>query len=116
MKKLLLSVTLMTCFSNQNIVAEMRYNPLNNLIYSYPETPNINQDEYRMLILGCVEIISRISVVHGGKKLSKKEILDQYEFYLKAVGTSTALRLLADLRNDVINYANGSFMKKIFHS
>lgn len=110
MKRLLIALLIM--MGTKQCVAEMRYNPLNDLVYSHPETPDINQDEYRVLVLGCAQIRTRIVAI-SGKQPSKKEFFNQCSFYLKAVGTPTALRLLKDIRANVVNYADGSFMRKI---
>lgn len=112
MKKLLIIAVIIGC-SVLHIGAEMRFNPFNNLIYSHPETSDINQDEYRILLVACIEIEARLITMNGGKRVSKKVALDQFNVYLKAVGTSTALRLIADLKSNKIYYSNGRFMKKI---
>lgn len=113
MKHLLLAlftINLMTQYAE----AEMRYNPLNNLIYSHPETSDINQHEYRLLIAACIEIENRMEAMNGGKPQPKKDVIDQSIFFLKTVNTATALRLIADIKTNTISYANGTFMKKLF--
>ena len=106
--------TLLLIITGINVSAEMRYNPLNNLIYSHPEMSTINQDEYRMLISRCIEIENCIVNINKGIKISSREVLDQCCFYLKLVGTATAFRLMKDLKKNKVYYANGRFMKKIF--
>lgn len=96
-----------------NVFAEMRYNPLNGLLYTYPEKQGINQDEYRQLLLNCIELESRLIAMNGNMQLPKEKVIDQFNFYLKSVGTVTAHRLMDDLKNNKVSYANGTFMKKI---
>lgn len=112
MKKTL--IVLLIAVMGINISAEMRYNPINNLLYSHPETPEINQDEYRTLILWCIELEARIIAMNRGLIVSQKDVLDQCNFYLKAIGTATAHRLMKDLKKNKVYYTNGSFMKEIF--
>lgn len=115
MKKLLITTLIIGLIaSTPRIIAEMRYNPLNNILYSYPETPDINQNEYLMLLFGCAQIEARLMAMNNGKQASRKTLFDQCSVYLNAIGTPTALRLIGDLKSNKIHYANGSFMKKIF--
>lgn len=113
MKKLLI-IILTTSLLAQNIIAEMRYNPITNLMYSHPEKPNIDQVQYCFLLLACAQIEANMKAMNHGKHPSKKSLLNQCSVYLKAIGTPTALRLISDLKSNKICYANGSFMKKIF--
>ena len=95
------------------LFAEMRYNPINNLLYSHPETADINQADYRLLIAGCIALEANMRAMNGGNQPSNNDVLTQCIVLLQAVGTPTALRLIADLKNNTVHYANGSFMKKI---
>jgi len=113
MKKILIATLMMSLFM-EVIVAETRYNPINNLIYSHPETPDINQVEYRLLILACIEIENRMVAINGAIRPSEKDFFKQCEFYLKSIGSPTALRLIADMKHNKICYVDGSFMKKIY--
>lgn len=113
MKRLFIMI-LMLGYIAQNMIAEIRYNPINDMWYTYPESPDINPQEYIMLLLGCIGIKDRMMRINGGIQPHSKDILNQYSVYLLSVGTPTALRLMADLKSNTINYADGSFMKKIF--
>lgn len=113
MKRLLITLLTMNLLA-QNMFAETRYNPINNLIYSHPETSDINQFEYRLLILACIGIENRMIAINGKNRPSVKDFFKQCELYLKRIGSPTALRLIADMKHNKICYADGSFMKKIY--
>lgn len=114
MKKLLL-MTVLILGSIGHLLAEMRYNPINNLIYSHPETPDINQADYRLLLASCIAIEANMRAMNSGMLPNPKIIIDQCTAYLNSVGTPTALRVIADLNKNTIHYyANGTFMKNIF--
>ena len=113
MKRLLFLASAIT-FLTQSMFAQMRYDLVSGRIYSHPEMLNINQAEYLTLFLGCVQIAAHMKEINGGIQPPIKNILDQCDFYLKRLGTPTALRLIADLKANAVYYANGSFMDKIF--
>ncbi|MBS1986602.1 hypothetical protein JST99_01575 [Candidatus Dependentiae bacterium] len=62
MKKILMIISFFTVFAT-SLNAQMRYNPINNRIYSHPETPDINQNEYRMLVLRCAQLEARMKLI-----------------------------------------------------
>lgn len=112
--KILLMATL-TLGSISSSIAEMRFNPLNNRYYSYPETPDISQHEYVMLLIDCATIKKRIIAANGEIEPDFQLIIDQYIVYLTAVGTPTALRLIADLKRNAIFLSNGTFLRKFWY-
>ena len=111
MKKTII-ITLMLSLLTLNIVAQMRYNSLNGLLYSHPETADINQDEYSLLLESCALIEKTIRAYSANP--STKEMKKQSAIYLKAVGTKTALRLLDDLKGNYVYSSNGRKLYKIY--
>lgn len=96
------------------IKSEMRYNPVNGLLYSHPESPEINKVEYLLLLAACVQIENNVKAANGSKIVSNKELYNQCVFYLKSIGTPTALRLISDMKKNGVYYANGSYMRKLY--
>lgn len=113
MKKVLM-IILMAGLITPKIAAELRYNIVTNLYYSHPETSDINQVEYRLLVFACIEIENRIKAVNGVKNPPLGDYFKQCEIYLKRIGTPTALRLISDLKLNKMYYSDGSFMRKIW--
>lgn len=108
----ILLMALLTLGPVSHLLADMRYNPINNLLYSYPE--NINQAEYRALLVDCMVIENRLIAMNGGLRPAVITIINQCAFYLNSVGTPAALRLISDLNKNTLHYANGTFIKYIF--
>lgn len=111
MQKLLAAILILGSMSS--LIAEMRFNPLNNSYYSYPETPDIDQQEYMLLLADCGVIKERIQAANGGIIPNFQLVINQYAFYLNSVGTPAALRLIADFRNNAVYLPNGTFLRKI---
>lgn len=112
MKKLLLSLLVLAPASS--LLADMRYDPVYNRYYSYPETPGINQDEYFTLWLECVKIYENIKFLSAPIKPSYSDMIYYCSSCLNKVGTPAALRLQADLIKNTVHLANGNFMCNIF--
>ncbi len=116
MRKLIL-ITLMTLIiglGHNQLNAEMRYDPVQNVLYSHPQDSSINHVEYVGLIVACIELSNRLVAMNNGRQIPIKEDLEQAYVYLKSVGTPTALRLIKDLKANAIYYKNGAFMRKIY--
>lgn len=111
MNKVLAAILMLGSMSS--LIAEMRFNPLTNCYYSYPEVPDINQHEYIMLLIDCGVIKERIIAANLGIQPDAELIINQYALYLNSVGTPTALRLLADFRKNSIHLSNGAFLRNI---
>ena len=111
MKKALLGV----CFFYGSVLfANLTYDPVSHAIYTLPMNKDINQEEYRMLVIHCWQIQENIKVVNSGIYPSNKDLLEQFISYLNQVGSPAAKRLIEDLKKDKIFYPNGSVMNKIF--
>ena len=100
--------------SSTSLFGDMVYDPATGVIYSKPLSSSINQAEYRLLSLACHQIGMNIKSMKGGREPSKQELLEQWSFYLKGVGTPTALRLIDDLKKGKVFYPNGSVMQNLF--
>ncbi len=95
-------------------LAKMVFDPVTCLVYSLPKSPNISQIEYNVLLLACVGIDLNLTEMLNGKSPSKKESLYEYSIFLRRIGTPTALRLLSDLEQGKLFYANGKVMRNLF--
>ena len=111
MKKILLGI----CFFYGSVLfGNLTYDPVSHAFYTLPMNKDINQEEYRMLVLHCIQLQENIRVINNGIYPSDKNLLQQMISYLKQVGTPAARRLIEDLKKDKIFYPDGSFMRKIF--
>ena len=90
------------------LLADMVYDPVQDTIYSNPQTPDLNQNEYRKLLSTCIQIQINLKKLSPGRRFSKRELLSHFSPFLRNIGSSTALRLLSDLENDILYYPNGS--------
>ena len=94
------------------INSEMRYDPALDLVYSYPEAPDINVQEYVLRIFACLSIGQNMKRVN--LSVSSKEVIKQCIYFLKNIATPTALRLADDLRSNKIYYPDGTYAENIF--
>lgn len=113
MKKLLLVLGL---FSGINLIPKFVYDPITNQLYTSPASDEINADEYVHLILKLNQIIENIGnfnskFTNDEEVLTPDELLGQCFYFLKQVGTPTALRLLEDLKDNGIYYPNGEYFR-----
>lgn len=115
MKKLLF---IMSILSATYSFPELIFDPVSNNYYTYPLDPKINGNEYAGLLLNVLQIGDNIlnadEAFDDENEVKPEEILNQIFVYLKSVGTPTALRLLHDLRKNIILYPNGAVFRKIF--
>jgi len=93
---------------SQNIVADMIYDPVRNLVYSNSKESNINQDEYRYLLGLCLQLEQRL-LHHVPSKQNFKQVLAM----LEQVQTPTARQLIKDLKKKKIFFPDGSVYKKL---
>ena len=111
MKKMLLGI----CFLNVwGLMGNLTYDPVLHTFYTLPANKEINQDEYRMLVIYCIQLQENIRAVNNGIYPSDKDLLQQMISYLKQVSTPAARRLIEDLKKGKIYYPDGSVMRIIF--
>lgn len=84
------------------VIADMIYDPVKNLIYS--SNSKINQDEYRSLVLCCLQLEHKLHCegIFGQKNYD--QLLDM----LKRINTSASTQLIKDLKKKKIFFPNGS--------
>lgn len=110
MKKLLLGI----CFFKVcGLMGNLTYDPVLNTFYTLPVSKEINQDEYRMLVIYCIQLQENIRAANSGIYPPDKDLLQQMINYLKQVNTPAAKRLIEDLKKDKIYYPDGSVMRKL---
>ena len=105
MKKLLLIALL----AGAALEARVVYDPAANIMWSEPKAPEISMVEYFGLLTACNTIKVNMKASNNGKQPAKKNVFEQAIFWLKRVGTPTALRLIQDIEEDKIFYLNGSY-------
>jgi len=105
MKKLLMAISMLSfalplCGELKRDHATYRY-------YSLPAAPDINQDEYHILVWQCKDIITQHRAATAGSLGASSWKLRgggaMVSEYLQRIATPTSLRLLADLQK--INFA-----------
>lgn len=110
MKYVLLAIVFGVGF-NLHVRGQIRYDSFNNLFYTHPHSSGINQRHYRILMQKCIDMTIRLRTASD---VPLHIVMEQCEFYLKSLGTATALRLLEDLKANEIYYQNGTYMGKMF--
>ena len=110
MKKLIFFVLISIASS---VFADMVFDPVTNRAYCKTNAKNIDQAEYGMLCIHCLQLSVNIETNKG--RTGTKELLNQVIIvYLKKIGSPTALQLLKDLKKGIIYRPDGSVMITIF--
>lgn len=95
------------------VQSQMRFSPIDKIPYSYPESPEVNQCEYLFCLIACAQIENNMRSFNW--RVSNQAIVEQCIYYLKNIGSSTALRLAHDIKDNAAYYANGSYLGPIFN-
>jgi hypothetical protein len=93
------------------LYGDMVYDPIQDIVYSTPQTADINNTEYMLLLHNIGIIGKRIDGATG--KISSKAGGKQLVAYLQRIGTPTALRLIKDCKKGVIYFPDGSVCRKL---
>jgi len=99
MKKIFL-ITLFTAFTS-SMVADMQFQKSTNTYSTSPDAHNIDQKAYNELVwfLEFMNVnFSTHYVVKNDAVKTNQAACNMIEIYLRAIGTPTALRILADLQ------------------
>ncbi len=111
MKKLLLIALLS---GTSSLDARLVIDPLTKTFWSEPRATNINLVEYYGLFQLCIKIEQNMTVFNNGILPAKKYILEQYIYFLKSIGTPTALRLIEDFKENKMYSPNGSVLMNFY--
>ena len=111
MKKVSLFVVLTGIMFSMS--ADMIYDPTTGKIYPKPGK-GINQNEYYLCALACVQLEKNIQSANPGRVIKEKEYRNQFIAMLKRIGTPAARQLIADVKKNAVYYPNGQFMRKIY--
>lgn len=111
MKKILIFV-LALGLASLPVNAQMRWNPSNNMVYTYPESPEINQCEYFVCILACYGIYNNMKQLNYN--VAAQTVIQQCIYFLNSKECAAAQRLAQDLKSNAVYFPDGSYCWHIF--